>query len=211
MTIWPLVLSIYSRRSNFSPLSARFTGKAPCCSISSPFARIPFGPLRPASARYVGWKNCLIALIWAHLQPLRGGRMPSRRSALSWTRCWVLALGRSPDDRYSAGKYRDEGRKAARAGAFGAALGSPGGAWGQDRARRRRDVGHRHPGDAVFRRVAHRPRQARRSRARPLYLEQGPLCGRALYHARSCRFFSTRRTPYVRTAPFAPERAPRPQ
>src|SRR2546421_8281492 len=210
MTTWRLVLSIYSRRSNFSPLSARFTGKAPCCSISFLSVRIPFGPLRRASERYVEWKVCLIALIWAHLQRLRDGRMPSRRSALSWTRCWVGALRRSPDDRYSEDKYR-EGRKAARAGEFGAALGPPSGAWGQAWARRRRDVRYRHPGDAVFRRVAHRPQQARRSRARPLYSKQGPLCDCALYDARSCRFFSTRRTPYVRTAPFAPERASRPQ
>src|SRR5439155_5654280 len=141
MTTWRLVLSIYSRRSNFSPLSARFTGKAPCCSISFLSARIQFGPLRRASERYVEWKNCLIALIWAHLQRLRDGRMPSRRSALSWTRCWVWALRRSPDDRYSAGKYR-KGRRAGPAVESGPGLGLPGGDWAKVGLRGRRLSGY---------------------------------------------------------------------
>ncbi|CAA9472342.1 MAG: Transketolase, N-terminal section, partial [uncultured Solirubrobacteraceae bacterium] len=80
-----------------------------------------------------------------------------------------------------------------------------------DGPHRRRPVGDRHPRDAVRRGAAGRPRPARLGRPRPLHPLQGPLCRRAVRHARLLRLLRARRAHDLHGAAVDAQRPPGPQ
>ena len=142
------------------------------CSTSSPSARIRSPRRARASARCGGSTRSSTAST-----STRSGAAQERQDALGAQRLVLdLLLGGTLTTAAGDRAAGDTSRSKLRAPGRGDPAARPAdGRRCRERAHRRRLLGHRHPGHALLRRAARGPRAPRRSRARPLHPQQGPL------------------------------------